>query len=98
MHALWLSLVLAGAAGGEPPRPEVRVAEFVLTDPAGDRHPADEWRDRPLLVVVFLGVDCPLARLYAPRLAELDRVYGRRGVAFLAVDANAGDAPAEVFR
>jgi thiol-disulfide isomerase/thioredoxin len=98
MHALWLSLVLAGVVGGKPPRPELRVADFVLTDPVGGRHPADEWRDRPLLVVVFLGVDCPLARLYAPRLIELARAYGPRGVAFLAVDANAGDSAAELSR
>ena len=28
-----------------------------------------------LLVVVFLGVDCPLARRYAPRLAALAKEY-----------------------
>ncbi|HJT77429.1 MAG TPA: redoxin family protein [Gemmataceae bacterium] len=102
MLAWWLPLMLMSSAPGqtlpEAVSAEVRAADFVLTDADGKRHPASDWRDRPLLAVVFLGVDCPLARLYAPRLAELSRAYDPRGVAFLAVDANAHDSPAELAR
>jgi thiol-disulfide isomerase/thioredoxin len=41
------------------------------------------------VVLVFLGTDCPLARLYAPRLAELSRDYRSRGVSFVGIDSNA---------
>jgi peroxiredoxin len=44
------------------------------------------------VVLVFLGTDCPLARLYAPRLAEISRAYRDRGVAFVGIDSNAHDS------
>ena len=44
-------------------------------------------RDR-IVVVAFLRTDCPLAKLYAPRLAELARAYAPKGVVFFGVDSN----------
>ena len=49
-------------------------------------------------MIAFLGVDCPLASLYAPKLAELSRSYEKQGVAFFAVDANQLDAPSSLSR
>src|SRR5262249_49108233 len=46
----------------------------------------------------FLGVECPLAKLYGPRLAELEREFGPRGVAFVAVDANEHDSTDDLAR
>src|SRR6185312_1461922 len=51
-----------------------------------------------LTVVVFLGVECPLAKLYAGRLAELAAQFGPQGVQFLGFDPNAQDSPAEIKR
>ena len=34
------------------------------------------------LPLVFFGTECPLAKLYAPRLAELAAKYEPRGVGF----------------
>jgi hypothetical protein len=45
-------------------------------------------------VVVFLGAECPLARLYVPRLNELAARYPE--VRFRAVNASQQDSPAEV--
>lgn len=36
-------------------------------------------------VLAFLGVDCPLANLYVPRLVELEKQYRAQGVHFVAV-------------
>ena len=47
-------------------------------------------------VVCFLGTECPLARLYGPRLQRLAETYGERGGAFLGVNSNAQDSPAEI--
>ncbi len=49
-----------------------------------------------LVVVVFLGTECPLANLYAPRLNELAKEFESRGVAFLGVDSNRQDSITEL--
>lgn len=48
------------------------------------------------LVVVFLGTECPLANLYAERVAALEQEYGHRGVAFVGVMSNRQDSIAEI--
>jgi hypothetical protein len=40
-------------------------------------------------VLIFTGVDCPIGNLYMPRVSELVRRYGGRGVSFVGVNANA---------
>jgi hypothetical protein len=42
-----------------------------LLDARGGTIRLGDYRDRPLLAVVFLGTQCPLAKLYAARLNEL---------------------------
>ncbi len=90
MYALGLSLLLALA-----PQAGVgaAIANFTARDCRGQVRQLDDWRDRKLVVVVFLGVECPLAKLYGPRLAELAGVYGPRGVAFVGIDPNEQDPP-----
>jgi peroxiredoxin len=70
----------------------VRIEDFTLNDTRGQPHRLSEWRERKLIVVVFLGVDCPLANRYGPRLAELSRTYENRGVAFVGIHANAHES------
>src|SRR3984893_12920647 len=53
-------------------------------------------RDK-LIVFAFLGVDCPLAKLYSPRLVELAGKYKSRGVVFIAVDSNRQDSMTEII-
>jgi thiol-disulfide isomerase/thioredoxin len=49
-----------------------------------------------LVVFAFVGVDCPLAKLYTPRLVELVGKYQPRGVVFIAVDANRQDSVTQI--
>ena len=49
-----------------------------------------------LTVVAFLGTECPLARLYGPRLQSLCDRYKDRGVQFLGVVSNVQDSPSEI--
>src|SRR5262245_57019071 len=69
----------------QPPSPEQlpdsQSPEFTLRDPSGHEHSLAQLADRKAVVVVFLGSACPLARAYAPRLAELWREFEPRGVA-----------------
>ena len=44
-----------------------------------------------VLVAAFMGVECPLANLYYPRLVELAARYRGKSVAFIAVNSNAQD-------
>ncbi len=47
-------------------------------------------------VICFLGTECPLARLYGPRLERLSQQFTQQGVSFLGVNSNAQDSPAEI--
>src|SRR5262245_20071265 len=72
------------------------IADFELKDVQGVAHALSNLHESPIVVVAFLGVDCPLAKLYAPRLNELAQDYSGRGVVFLAIDSNAQDSLAEM--
>ncbi|HEV3164763.1 MAG TPA: redoxin domain-containing protein [Isosphaeraceae bacterium] len=90
------TLLLAVAATTFLPDPradESPVASFRLQDHLGAWHALDDVKEKKLVVIAFVGVDCPLANLYAPRLAELSQRFEPKDVAFFAVDANQQDAP-----
>jgi len=53
-------------------------------------------RHEQVMVVAFLGVECPLANLYAPRLVALAKKYQGKSVGFIAVNSNAQDTLAAV--
>lgn len=89
-----LALLLVTAAPAEAPV----IADFALPDAAGAMRRLDDWRDRRLVVAVFLSADCPLSKLYAPRLRELRREFEPRGVAFIGIFPNDHDTTAAVAR
>jgi peroxiredoxin len=93
MHAGPLAaVVVALGAAAAPGSIGARIEDFTLRDSGGREHRLSDWKDRRLVVVVFVGTQCPLAKLYGPRLAELSRVYGPRGVAFVGIDSNETDS------
>lgn len=73
-----------------------KIDGFKLQDFLGAAHELKEWSDRDLVVVAFLGTECPVARLYGPRLAELAAEYGPKSVAFVGIDSNQQDTLAEM--
>src|SRR2546428_431492 len=44
-------------------------------------------QDAKLLVVAFSGPDCPVSKLYKPKLDRLTKEYGAKGVRFLVVSS-----------
>ncbi|MFO0946223.1 MAG: redoxin domain-containing protein [Planctomycetota bacterium] len=74
-----------------------RVADFSLQDARGKSHSLSELSDKPVVVIAFLGTECPLAKLYAPRLAAMAKDYESKGVAFLALDSNVQDSVTEIL-
>lgn len=73
-----------------------KIDGFKLLDFRGAAYDLAGSKDRDIIVVAFLGTECPLAKLYGPRLAELAAQYGPRNVEFVAVDANEQDTLAEM--
>ena len=56
---------------------------------------AEVGRDK-VVVLAFLGTECPLVKAYVPRLVELARKYEPKGVVFLGVDPNRQDSHTEL--
>ncbi len=74
-----------------------KVAPFTLTDPRDQtRIRLANLKDRKAIVVLFLGTECPINNAFLPRLAELHKEYGPRGVQFLAINANRQDTAERV--
>ena len=69
---------------------------FSLRDYHGKVYSLGDFAAKKALVIAFVGVDCPLATLYAPRLVQLAEEFAPQGVAFLAIDANRQDSATEL--
>jgi peroxiredoxin/mono/diheme cytochrome c family protein len=97
LPALTLFTALACAypidAGGKaaPPAVGSAVPSFTLKDTQRRPRSLDGLGDKKAFVVVFIGIECPLANLYVPTLIELHREYAAKGVQFLAVNSNVQD-------
>jgi len=73
-----------------------KVENFVLKDFRGQSHSLADYKDKNVVVVAFLGTECPLVKLYGPRLAEMQRRYADKGVQFLGINANRQDTMTEI--
>ena len=96
-----LLLVLMATRGGIGAEDRVgvigqQVEDFRLRDPLGQSHALNDLQDKPVVVLVFLGTECPLAKLYGPRLAKLAEEYEPRGAAFLGINSNRQDSNSEI--
>lgn len=92
------SLLLASAAHGAEARNLIgqKVEGFELHDFRGKVHQLGDYDDKKLVVAVFMGIECPLAKLYAPRLEELSQEFSPQGVQFLMIDSNQQDTITEL--
>jgi peroxiredoxin len=91
MKYLWtlvaLALISHSVFAGEP-----TVADFTLQDHRGKSHSLSELTDKPIVVLAFLGVECPLAKQYGAQLGKLAKEYEDKNVAFLGLDSNSQDS------
>jgi peroxiredoxin len=79
----------------------VTIPDFALKDSRGVEHRLSELKDSEgqppkFVVVAFLGTECPLAKLYGPRLTKLLEDYAKRGVAVVALNSNRQDSLADI--
>ncbi|GIW79806.1 MAG: thiol-disulfide isomerase [Gemmatales bacterium] len=73
-----------------------KAAPFELKDYRGKRYTLDSFKDYKILVVAFLGTECPLAKLYGSRLAKLADEFEKRGVGFVGINSNTQDSITEI--
>jgi peroxiredoxin len=85
--------VVAAAEPGAAASVGKVIPPFTLRDTAGKPWALADARDAKAVVVVFVGTQCPINNAFMPRLAELQRAYAPKGVAFVAINANVQDTP-----
>lgn len=73
-----------------------KVESFSAKDFRGRTHSLDEYSDSKVVVLAFLGTECPLAKLYGPRLASISKKYANKGVTILGVNSNRHDSITEI--
>jgi peroxiredoxin len=73
-----------------------QIRDFTLGDFRGKPCSLAEYKSSRAIVVIFLGVECPLVKHYAARLQQLADKYEPSQVAFLAIDSNQQDSQAEI--
>jgi peroxiredoxin len=99
-HVAVVAAMTAALLTGPTPAPAAEklavVSDFALKDYRGREYKLSEFEKQPIVVVAFLGIECPLAKQYSVRLQELSKEYAAKGVTFLGVDANSQDAPTEI--
>jgi peroxiredoxin len=69
---------------------------FRLTDADGKVTEVAAQAKQQLTVVCFLGIECPMARQYGPRLNKLATEFAAQNVRFVGVNSNSQDSQKEV--
>jgi peroxiredoxin len=90
-----LAAMPAAAAKGET-RIGKQIPNFTLRDYHGKEVRLDDFAKSKLVVVAFLGTDCPLVKLYSARLEEMSKKYAADGVTFLGINSNRQDPPTKI--
>ena len=73
------------------------VENFALGDADGqDFVLYDGAREIQGTVLIFTGVECPIAKLLLPRLVEFSSDYAELGIRFIGIDPNVQDSASEV--
>ncbi len=80
----------------ESSRVGTKIADFSLKNQFGKEYSLAELKEADVVVVTFLGAECPLAKLYGPRLADLAKKFKGPKVAFLGIDSNRQDSIEEI--
>jgi peroxiredoxin len=91
-----LTVLFTGAVGAaaEPPIGK-QIVDFTLRDYRGKERSLSEFKGHPV-AVVFIGSDCPLAKLYALRLEAIYQEFKDKEVGILAINSNCQDTMTKV--
>jgi peroxiredoxin len=92
----YLGTLASPSPAAATPTVGATVNDFTLRDYHGQQRSLEEFRDAEVVVVAFLGAECPLARLYGRRLNELQKEFGDASVKFIGVNSNRQDSMTEL--
>lgn len=87
--------VLAAETPG-PDRLGRVISDAALTDFRGASVALAEVKDKPVVVLAFLGTECPLAKLAVTKLNMLAKEFEPRGVVILGINSNRQDSLSDV--
>src|ERR1700733_572352 len=73
-----------------------KAENFTLNDFYGKSHTLADYKDKKAVVLAFIGTECPVAKAYGERLAELSRKDADKGVQFFGVSSNRQDTITEL--
>lgn len=94
--SIFLAVLAVFPLGEKPAEPKPLsgkpIASFKLRDSRGVWHSLDDCKDKKLVVVAFLGTECPIAIRYAGRLSELAKEFEPKSVAFRGIISNRQDS------
>ncbi len=94
---LVLALLLFGVAEAKAASPiGNRVEDFTLKSHRGREYSLSDFANKKILVIAFLGTECPLVKLYGPRLAEMQNRFAKEGVEFIGINSNTQDSVTEM--
>ncbi|MGI9471394.1 MAG: redoxin domain-containing protein [Rubripirellula sp.] len=96
LSALVAGILCCPFAHGSEPTSHIgkKIEPFTLDNCYGAPVSLADFGDKKAIVVVFLGVECPLAKLYGPRLVELQKEFS--DVAFIGINSNTQDSMTEL--
>ncbi len=89
---IYMAIAAAGAGTAAAQEVPQDLDDIELVDFRGKTWSLAEFDSQRIVVVAFLGTECPLAKLYSLTLQDLSRAYENQDVAFLAVNANGQDS------
>ncbi len=75
-----------------------KISNFVLPDSTGQRVALDDFKEAKLVVVAFLGTECPIANAYIPSLIELQKKYQDKQVQIIGINATLSDSAEAVAK
>ncbi|MDA1055145.1 MAG: redoxin domain-containing protein [Planctomycetota bacterium] len=92
------SFVVADAADREKQESVIgrRVPDVVLPDATGKQIALSDFNEAKVLVVVFLGTQCPIGNAYVPVLGDLQKRYQDQSVQVIGINSNPSDSAESV--
>lgn len=72
------------------------IPDFTLDNCYGKPVSLSDFQSAKAIAIVFLGTECPLAKLYGPRLVDIQQKYADRGVQVIGINSNKQDSLTEI--
>ncbi|WP_199186958.1 redoxin domain-containing protein [Blastopirellula marina] len=87
---------LARESKVEPKPIGKHIEQFELKDFRGKTYKLTDYDDSEVVVLAFIGCECPVAKRYTVTLEKLAKEFKDQGVSILAIDANQHDSITEM--